>query len=375
MVLYEKKLDYNNLLFASIGHIIGAGIFFIIKYVYGYSKEKTWMSIFLGGLFMLIFGNIYADLPKKYYNIHNIEHYIIEKQAGTNISKLIILLSIIGLIFGGYIVGQSFSKYFSNMTNISEDISFLLLIGLCFLLNVNNIDILANINTLITIIGIGILIFIILVGFYKMIIDKTTNFTKYYKFEDMKDFKLNIWNIIKGAYIIIFSYLGFEVLIRLNKESVNSFDDIPRSIKNSLYITILIYSLLGIVYAYSMNKKKSNNNNNNNNNIIPITNSIEILLESSKYNNIINIAACIFTANTVLLIIMGSARLLDGIINIDKEINVPKKSIILITLGILTLYFFRINIKKSIFISNTFALLLFISVIMSHKLNTFNSLA
>lgn len=369
MVLYEKKLDYNNLLFASIGHIIGAGIFFIIKYVYRYSKEKTWMSIFLGGLFMLIFGNIYADLSKKYSNIHNIEHYIIEKQTGTFISKLIILLSIIGLIFGGYIVGQSFGKYFSNMTNISEDISFLLLIVLCFLLNVNNIDILANINTLITIIGIGILIFIILIGFYKMIIDKTTDFTKYYKFEDMEDFKLNIWNIIKGAYIIIFSYLGFEVLIRLNKESVNSFDDIPRSIKNSLYITILIYSLLGVVYAYSMNKKKSTDNEDNN--ITPITNSVEILLESNKYNNIINIAACIFTANTVLLSIMGSARLLDGIINIDKENNVPKKSIMLITLGILILYFFRINIKKSIFISNSFALLLFMSVVIAHKIQKY----
>jgi len=365
MVLYEKKLNYNNLLFTSIGHIIGAGIFFIIKYVYDYSKEKSWMSIFLGGLFMLIFGNIYADLPKKYNNISNIEQYIIEKKTGTTISKLIILLSIIGLIFGGYIVGSSFSKYFSNTINISEEISFLLLIGICFLLNINNIDILANVNMLITIIGIGILIFIILVGFYKMIIDKTTNFTKYYKFKDMEDFKSNIWNIIKGAYIIIFSYLGFEVLVRLNKESRNSIHDIPHSIKNSLYITILIYSLLGIVYAYAMSKKKYSNSDNN---IVPITNSVEILLESNKYNYIINIAACIFTANTVLLSMMGSARLLDGIINIDKNHVVPKKSILIITLGILILYFLKLNIKKSIFVSNSLALLLFSSVIVSHKL-------
>lgn len=362
MVSYEKKLGYNDLLFASIGHIVGAGIFFLIKYAYGYAQEKTWMSIFLGGLFMLIFGNLYAKLPQKYNNIDNIEQNILTTKFGLKWSNLILILTVIGFIFGGYIVGDAFASYFSNMTNIKHEISFLLLIGLCFLLNIYKIDILANFNNLITVIGIGILIIIILIGFYKMIIDKSTDFTKYYSFKESEDYKSDIWNIIKGAYLIIFSYLGFEVMIKLNKESKNPSTDIPKSIKHSLYITILIYTLLGIVYAYSMSLKTKFKQNTDNSQ--PITNSLEIMLNTNKYNYIVNVAACIFTANTVLISMLGASRLLDDVINIDKDHNVPRKSILIITLGILMLFWLKYSITQSTFISNTFTLLLFGSVLL-----------
>ncbi len=370
MVLYEKKLDYNDLLFASIGHIFGAGIFFLIKYVYGYAKEKTWMSIFLGGLFMLIFGNAYAKLPSKYDNIDNIEQHILTTKLGVKWSNLILILTVIGFIFGGYLVGDAFASYFSNMTNIKHEISFLLLIGICYLLNIYKIDILANFNTLITVIGIGIIVILILIGFYKMIIDKSNDFTKYYSFEKKENFKSEIWNIIKGAYLIIFSYLGFEVMIKLNKESKNPTSDIPKSIKHSLYITILIYTLLGIVYAYSMGLKTKFKENKDipselsENNSQPITNSLEIMLNTNKYNYIVNIAACIFTANTVLISMLGASRLLDDVINIDPDHNVPRKSILIITLGILILFWLKYSITKSTFISNSFTLLLFGSVLL-----------
>ena len=363
MVLYEKKLNYSDLLFASIGHIVGAGIFFLIKYVYGYAKEKTWISIFLGGLFMLIFGNAYAKLPQKYNNVDNIEQHILTTKLGINWSNLILILTIIGFIFGGYIVGDAFASYFSHMTNIKNEISFLLLIGICYLLNIYKIDILANFNNLMTIVGIGILILLILIGFYKMIIDKSTDFTKYYSFKQSENFKSEMWNIIKGAYLIIFSYLGFEVMVKLNKESKNPFTDIPKSIKHSLYITILIYTLLGIVYAYTMNLKTKYKYDEKLNDI-PITNSLQNLINTDKYNNVINIAACIFTANTVLISMLGASRLLDDVINIDKNHNVPRKSILIITLGILILFWLKYNITKSTFISNTFTLLLFGSVLL-----------
>ena len=363
MVAYEKKLNYNNLLFASIGHIVGAGIFFLIKYVYGYAQEKTWMSIFLGGLFMLIFGNAYAKLPPKYDNVDNIEQHILKNRFGIKWSNLILILTVIGFIFGGYIVADAFASYFSNMTNISHEISFLLLIGICYLLNIYKIDILANFNNFITIIGLGILLILILIGFYKMIIDKSTDFTKYYSFKESNDFKLDVWNIIKGAYLIIFSYLGFEVMVKLNKESKNPSVDIPRSIKHSLYITIIIYTLLGIVYAYSMNLKTKLKQNTD----IPITNTLQVLLNTNKYNNVINIAACIFTANTVLISVLGASRLLDDVINIDPNHNVPRKSILIITLSILILFWLKYSITKSTFISNTFTLLLFGSVLFSEQ--------
>ena len=132
MVSYEKKLDYKDLLFASIGHIIGAGIFFLIGYVHDKSKEKTWMSILLGGLFMSIFSKTYSKLPKIYESDDNIEQKIITNKFNKNISNIILLIAIIGFVFGAYLVAKSFGEYFSDLFDISAEISTLILIGICF---------------------------------------------------------------------------------------------------------------------------------------------------------------------------------------------------------------------------------------------------
>ena len=90
---------------------------------------------------------------------------------------------------------------------------------------------------------------------------------------------------------------------------------------------------------------------------IPMTNSLELLLNTNKYNKIITISACIFTANTVLISMLGASRLLDDVINIDHKSNVPRKSILIITLGMLILYYLKFSIEKSTYISNTFNVL------------------
>ena len=60
-------------------------------------------------------------------------------------------------------------------------------------------------------------------------------------------------------------------------------------------------------------------------------------------------------------------RLIDDVINIDHKSNVPRKSILIITLGMLILYYLKFSIEKSTYISNTFTLLLFGTVLYSIK--------
>lgn len=356
MTNYNKLLSYNDLLFIGIGNIIGAGIFFLIKYINDIAKEKTWLSILIGGLFMFILSYKYSKLPTEYSNYKNIEQEIINKKYGNTVSNIVLLCVIIGLIFGGYIVADAFSKYFNHLTDISHEISVLLLIGICYLMNIYKIDVLANFNTIITIIGIGIISLIIIIGFYKIIIDKNTDFTKYYKFNN---FNKEIWNILKGAYLIIFSYFGFEILIKLNKESKNPLRDIPSSMNHSMILVIIIYTLMGIIYSYAINLKK-----NKYDNFTPITDTMEILTNTNKYNNFIDITACIFTANTLLIMILGASRLLDDIINIDKNINVPRKSILIVTLSIIILFCMKYNIEKSTALSNLLRLTIFGAIIL-----------
>lgn len=369
MVNYIKTLGYYDLLFASTGHIIGAGIFSLIGITHKYAENNTWLSIILSGGLIGIIANAYIKLGKLETN-QDIEYTTIKKAYGENISKIIMYCAILGGIFGTYLVSKSFGNYFSNLTSLSSDISTLLVISICLLMNINGISIISIVNNIIEIGTIGVLLLFICIGFYKLIIDKEFKFIK--NSFDLNEIKKNIWNIIKGSFIIIFSYFGFELLIKFNRESINPNVHIPKAIKHSLFITIIIYTLIAFIYSYAMYIKKKykykyTNNKINKNKDLYITNAIEIISNSNKYNKIITIVGCITTFNTVLFMLAGTARLTDTHLNIDTNHHIPKKSLIIISILSILLFIIKMNLEKSALLSNIFTLILFTGVFFSVK--------
>lgn len=365
MVKYIKTLQYNDLLYASIGHIFGAGIFSLIGITYNYAGNNTWLSVILSGSFIWIIAKAYMKLSK-YENNKDMEYEIIKIGYGDNMSKLVMWCAILGGIFITHIVANVFGNYFNDLTDLSSDISVLIVLGLCLLINLSGIKLVSVWNNILTLSILSILVLFILFGLYKLIIDKEFGFIKD-SFE-LKNIKNNIWNIIKGAYIIIFSYFGFELLIKFNRESIDPSINIPKALKNSIFITIIMYTLIGFIYSYSMylkNKHKDKYNNLISDKEIPLTNSINILAGTKKYSKILSIAGAVTTFTTILLTIAGTSRLLDTQLNIDHNEEIPKKSLTLITMSAIVLYMLRINLDKSTILANGFIIILFIGVFMS----------
>lgn len=364
MVQYIKTLGYYDLLFASMGHIIGAGIFSLIGLTYKYSGNNSWLSIVLSGGLITIISQAYIKLGK-IESEKDIEYETIKNAYGANISKIVMLCAILGGIFGTYLVSKSFGNYFSDLTDISSEISTLLVLGVCLLLNISGISIVAIVNNIVEIIALGILLIFILFGVYKIIIEKEFNFIR--NAFDLNNIKNNMWNIIKGAFIIIFSYFGFEMLVKLNRETINANVHIPKAIKHSIYITVIIYTLIAFIYSFSQHLKKKYKEKYmiENEKDIPMTNAVKILTNTDKYNKYISIAACISTFNTVLFTLASTARLTDTQLNLDHHETIPKKSLILISSIALLLYIIRMNLEKSAILSNTFTLILFAGVYLS----------
>jgi len=371
MVNYIKTLGYYDLLFASIGHIIGAGIFSLVGITHKYAGNNTWLSIILSGGLISIIVNAYIKLGKIEID-QDIEYTTIKRAYGYNISKIVMFCAILGGIFGIYLVSKSFGNYFNDLTSLSTEISTLLVISICLLLNISGISIVTITNNIVEICVLGILVLFICIGFYKLIIDKEFKFIK--NSFDLNEIKKNIWNIIKGAFIIIFSYFGFELLIKFNRESINPKVHIPNAIKHSVLIVIIIYTLITFVYSYAMyikKKYKSKNNSKIENDTleknIPMTNAIQILSNSKKYNKLVTVAGCISTFNTILFMLAGTARLADTHLNIDTNQTIPKKSLIIISLLSILLFIIKMNLEKSAFFANIFTLILFTGVFFSVK--------
>ena len=99
--------------------------------------------------------------------------------------------------------------------------------------------------------NLGLFILIILGVFY-IITTNNINYQNLFKLSP-KD----IPNILAGAFIFIFAYTGFELVIRLNSETINTNDNtndnsdnnneknnaIPNAIHDSLLFIIIIYPI------------------------------------------------------------------------------------------------------------------------------------
>jgi len=377
-------LSYKDLVYAGISNVIGAGIFVIISFVHKFAGSHTWISVLLSGLFMSIFAEHYAKLPEIIKNDKDthLEFDIIRRISSDRIASGFIIMAVIGLIFSTYLVSKSFGNYLTNyLPFINNKIGTLVIVGICYLINKSGIDHVAKWNNLILLFGLGILILIIVIGFYRMIVDSDGHhfFKKSINPNSIKD---NFFNIIKGAYMIIFSYVGFELLVKLNADTYNPQIDIPKAIRTTIIFTIIIYTLLGYVYSYAMYKKdkyKAEAEVNKTNlikttkkilyselelkNEVPLTYAMEILTKTKKINHLVSFGGIIFTATTALLMMLSASKLLSGQFDISTNIKIKNMSSLNIILsGVILLFVTNITIEKSTIIANICMILLMIVV-------------
>jgi len=384
-------LSYKDLVYAGISNVIGAGIFVIISYVHKFAGEHTWLSVLLSGLFMSIFAEHYAKLPEIIKNDKDVhlEYDIITRISSDRIASGFIIMAIIGLIFSTYLVSRSFGNYLSNyLPSINNKLGGLIIIGICYLLNKSGVDIVAKWNNIILLFGLAILVLLIVIGFYRMIRDSDGyHFLK--KALNTSSIKDNFFNIIKGAYMIVFSYVGFELLVKLNSDSYNPQKDIPKAIRTTIIVTIIIYTLLGYVYSYAMYKENKIHNHledhtdktlfesskeliygdlelkdkDKDKEKAPLTFAMEILTKTNKINHVVSFGGMIFTATTALLMMLSASKLLLGQLDLstDKRIK-GLSSLNIILSGVLLLYIKNITIEKSTIIANVCIILLMIAV-------------
>jgi len=377
-------LTYKDLVYAGISNVIGAGIFVIISFVHKFAGEHTWISVLLSGLFMSIFAEHYAKLPEIVKNDKDthLEYDIIKRISSDRIASGFVIMAIIGLIFSTYLVSRSFGDYLSNyLPLINNKIGGLIIIGLCYLLNRIGVDYVAKWNNVILLFGLAILVLLIVIGFYRMVVDLDGHhfFKKAVNPSSIKD---NFFNIIKGAYMIVFSYVGFELLVKLNSDAYNPQTDIPKAIRTTIIFTIIIYTLLGYVYSYAMYKKDKMNEINEQIGVnlmqsskgliygdlelkdkAPLTYAMEVLTKTNKINYIVSFGGMIFTATTTLLMMLSASKLLSGQIDLSKNIKIKSmNSLNIILCGVLILYITNINIEKSTIIANICIILLMIIV-------------
>lgn len=352
---YSRILTYQDLVLANIGYLIGVGIFVLIGKTLNIAGSSAWISVILSGLFIYFISNSYIK-AHDIYKTNDSEILAISNKFGASTGSIISVIILVVIILIAFLGALAFGSYTEALTNnfISAHSASLLGLVLAGGLNISGIKLTVEINKVATISGIIGLLIIIFLGLAYI----SKNFKS--SLNNMRITEFKPWSILYGAFIFVFAYTGFELIIRLNKESVDAANDIPDAIQHSIIITIILYTIICIVMIAVFDSHMDITDR-------PFANLVEKLTSNKYIIKYIEFCGSILTWTTILFSITQSSRILREFIysattsnnqlsflsNINEYTGTPVASVLLIILSLLMLLSTNLNIINASIITNS----------------------
>lgn len=287
----RRTLTFPEVVISGVGVILGAGIYALIGEAAAVAGNATWISFILAALIASFTGLSYMELSSMFPGA-SAEYEYSRHPFGNLVAFVIGIMVILSGIVGAATVALGFAGYFSGWTGIPAlPAAVALLIVLCFVL-LTGIRQSAVFAIIFTLIEAGGLIGIIIIGLpYLGSVDY---------FAAPEGFP----GIFAAAALIFFAYQGFEEIVKLSDETVQPEKTIPAALLVAIVITILLYIAVSLsvvsIGGYEAIAGSPN----------PFA---EIAGQAfSGGYTLFTVIALFATANTALLMMLASSRILYG---------------------------------------------------------------
>jgi basic amino acid/polyamine antiporter, APA family len=278
-----------QLVFYSVGTIIGAGVYSVIGTAAGLAQQGLWASFIIAAVVALLTGLSYAEMTTSFPRAG--AEYLYLKRALPEANWVAFGVGLLILTGGAATtstVAVAFGGYFGTFVDVPAWFAALVLLVACTSFNVWGLRESGWVNILFTIVEISGLLLVIAAGLKKGNISEPLLVAPGP-------------GLLPGAAIVFFVYLGFEGIANLTEEVRNVTRDLPRAIFYSIGITTFLYvlvSLAVIVLAPPSELASSE---------APLALAIQKVWPGAM--NTLSAIAIFATANTVLISMITSSRL------------------------------------------------------------------
>lgn len=301
----KRCLSLSEIVIYGVGLILGAGIYVLIGSAAGIAGNMLWLSFTLAAIVASFTAMSYAELSALFPEAG--AEYIYAKKA-FGWEKAAWMFGFIAIIIGfstASAVALGFARYLSFFLPVEQVI---LAIGLLIIMSAINfwgIKESARFNALATTIEVGGLLLVIVVGGYFI-------FKGSYPLADLTELppppensNLPWLSIVSASALIFFAYMGFEDIANIAEEAENPAQTLPKAFIYALIISTVIYILVAIVAV----------------SIVPFAelakaeqplSMIMSKLIGGISPQLIALIALFATANTVLITLIVSARMMYG---------------------------------------------------------------
>ncbi|MFX0017917.1 MAG: APC family permease [Promethearchaeota archaeon] len=294
----KRKVSLFALTIYGVGNVLGAGIYALIGQVVGITGNLSWLAFILAAITGAFTGLSYAELSAMYPK--SAAEFVYTEEA----FKVRILSFILGwiIIFSGIFsaatVALGFAGYISEILGFDlAIIKIIFAIALILELSIINfigIKTSTWTNVIFTLIEAFGLIFIIVIGIPKF---GTVN---YYELPT-----LSVMPILSAVALIFFAYIGFEDIANIAEEVKEPQRNLPKGIIYSIIITTVLYCLTALsVVSIAPYSDIANSE-------APL-NYVARVAIGPIGGIIMSIIALFATANTVLIMLIVTSRMMYG---------------------------------------------------------------
>ena len=278
-----------QLVFYSVGVIIGAGVYTVIGTAAGLAQQSLWLSFIIGAVVALLTGFSYAEMTTSFPRAGAEYLYLRRALPKSDWAAFGVgLLMLMGGAATASTVAVAFGGYLRTFVDVPIWFSAIALLVVCTAFNIWGLRESSWVNMLFTTVEVAGLLLVIAAGF-----------TQGSLYEPL--LVLPQTGVLPAAAIVFFVYLGFEGIANLTEEVRDPSRDLPRAIFYSIGITTFLYVLvsLAVIVLATPSELASSE--------APLA--LAIQKAWPRATNVLSAIAIFATANTVLISLIGSSRL------------------------------------------------------------------
>jgi APA family basic amino acid/polyamine antiporter len=291
----KRELGLFSTTLYGIGIILGAGIYALIGVGAGLAGNMLWFAFMLSALIAIFTGMSYAELSSRYPK--EAAEYTYTRKAFNRemFSFMVGWLLVVGTVIAASTVALGFAGYFTAMFGGEPRLVAAGLIVVMSFMNYIGIKESAFFNNFSSIIeASGLLIVIAIVFLFPPAHD-----VDFFELPDA-----GFPGILAAISVIFFAYIGFENVANLAEEVKHSREVVPKALLYALVISTILYILVSLTAVWEVGWDALSQSS------APITLVVSRVL--GPYAHILSVIALFATANTVLIFLIASSRILYG---------------------------------------------------------------
>lgn len=292
----RREVGLWQLVAYGVGNIIGAGIYVLVGEASGTAGGMVWLAFVIGAGIAALTGLSYAELGAMYPRAAS-EYVFLGRAYGSRILAFLTEWTmLLTEVVAGSAVAIGFAGYLHGMTGAPGLPTALLLILALGALTLLGIRGSLFLNTVLSLVAIAGLVFVSLLGLLKPTPGVVPGHgTAPFGFE----------GVLAAAALVFFAYIGFDNITNLAEETKDPQRTIPRGLMLSVALSTILYVLVGLaVTALAPWQELSRSE-------APLALAASKALGTPAFH-ILAIAALLTTANTCLVLMTVSSRIVYG---------------------------------------------------------------